>query len=222
VTAINAEASNNWAARGLGYYLAARLLWDAEADMNSILRDFYSKAFGPAADVMERYYVRWYGSSAAVLETADSLPEKAVYFKDGRHHLPALKDAYRDLDAAARLVNDRPQIRARIDHLRMYGHYLLLRYRLEQAKRSGDQERILEAIRNETVFGSRLTRTHVIHTRPLLGKAFLRRFRDFASLLEKVPEAKEAGAGWRRITQPPDPDELEQIWAEDKRALGIP
>ena len=28
VTAVNAEASNNWAARGLGYYLASQLMWD--------------------------------------------------------------------------------------------------------------------------------------------------------------------------------------------------
>ena len=58
MTSLNAEASNNWGARGLGYYLAAQLLWDVNANVPNLLRDFYEQAFGPAARVMERYYVR--------------------------------------------------------------------------------------------------------------------------------------------------------------------
>ncbi|MDX1565814.1 MAG: DUF4838 domain-containing protein, partial [Phycisphaeraceae bacterium] len=49
VEAINAEASNNWGPRGLGYYLAANLMWDVDADMALLRRDFIDKAFGPAA-----------------------------------------------------------------------------------------------------------------------------------------------------------------------------
>jgi hypothetical protein len=221
ITAVNAEASNNWGSRGLGYYVAAQLMWDVKADTGAIVRDFYQQAFGPAARVMERYYVRWYGPSAAVFEQAERLPQKQVYFEQGRHNLEALKAAYRDLDEAAGLVKAHPQHRDRIDALRMYLHYLLLRYRLQQATDSGERDEILAGVRKETVFGGRLTDTHMIHTRPLLGKAFLRRFRAFEALLEDVPEAGKPGEGWRQVGQPPNGEELERLWSEDLHALGI-
>ena len=97
----------------------------------------------------------------------------------------------------------------------------LLRHRLEKAAREGDPDRIVDAIREETVFGGRLTNTHMIHTRPLLGKAFLRRFRAFEHLLKTEPEAQEPGRGWRQVGEPPATEELDRLWREDEAALGI-
>lgn len=221
VTAINAEASNNWAPRGLGYYVASQLLWNVDGDVKAIIRDFYEKAFGPAARPIERYYVRWYGPEAAALDDSAKLPQKSAYSTNGDLDVDALRAAYRDLDVAARLVGDLPAHRDRVDRLRMYVHYLVLRYRLLQAKRSGEKERILQAIRDETVFGGRLTNTNMVHGRALIGKAFLRRFRDFAPLLKDVPEASEPGRGWRQVGEPPSRDELERLWEEDRATLAI-
>jgi hypothetical protein len=99
----------------------------------------------------------------------------------------------------------------------MYLHYLLLRTGVESAAAAGDRQEILKAIGRETVFGGRLTYTNMIHSRPLLGKAFLRRFRDFEDLLTDLSETNE----WRRIGLPPDHAELNRIWSQDRAQLGI-
>src|SRR5262249_37047346 len=68
--AFSTEASNNWGPRGLSYYLGSQLLWNVNADAKPIIRDFYEKAFGPAAKPMERYYTRFCGPSVAVIDPA--------------------------------------------------------------------------------------------------------------------------------------------------------
>ncbi len=109
VTAVNAEASNNWAARGLGYFVASQLLWDIDADTRPMVKDFYEKAFGPAAPAMERYFVRWYGPSAAALGDAKDLPQRAKYMEKGKHDIEVLRAAYADLDDAITLARMRKQ-----------------------------------------------------------------------------------------------------------------
>jgi hypothetical protein len=213
VTSVNGESSNNWGPRGLGYYVASQLLWDVKADVRAIVRDFYDQAFGPAAAPMERYYTRWYGAGVSTGEASGELDDK----KQGALKREDLAAAWKDLDEAARLVKDAPGPRERVDHLRMYLHYLVLRLAVDQAK---DEKSILEAIRNETVYGGRLTYTNMIHSRPLIGKAFLRRFKKHEKLLANVPEAQEGKGGWRQIGQPPTREELEKLWAEDQVALG--
>jgi len=216
VTSVNAEASNNWGPRGLGYYVASQLLWDVKADVRAIVRDFYEKAFGPAAAPMERYYARWYGTGVSTADAPPSGEEEDKKAKGLRRE--DLRAAYLDLDEAARLVRDLPGPRERVDQLRMYLHYLVLRLRVDEAK---DEKSILAAIEAETVFGGRLTYTNMIHSRPLVGKAFLRRFKKHEKLLASVPGAQEGKGGWRQTGQPPDRAELEELWADDRSALGI-
>ncbi len=221
VTAVNAEASNNWAARGLGYYVASQLMWDVNVDTRAVVTDFYQRAFGPAAVSMQSYYVRWYGPSAAALEVNVDLPQRQTLCEMGKFNVAALKASYIDLNNAIAVTPADSAYRQRIDLLRMYVHYLFLRYLLHQAEQSGDARQIIDAIKAETVFGARLTDTHMIHTRPLIGKAFLRRFRKHEALLTDVADAQRSGRGWRQIGQPPDAAELERLWSQDLRALGI-
>jgi hypothetical protein len=99
-----------------------------------------------------------------------------------------LKASFRDLDEAAGLVTERPAERARVDQIRMYWHYLNLRYRLDEAEQTKNSEAILAAIKAELTFGGRLAYSNMIHARPLLGKAILRRFTKFETLLSDRPE----------------------------------
>jgi hypothetical protein len=216
VSSVNAEASNNWGPRGLGYYVAAQLLWDVKADVRAVVRDFYEKAFGPAAPALGRYYARWYGRGVT---TGDASGGELDDRKPGPLKREELAGAWRDLDEAAKLVRELPGARERVDHLRMYLHYLVLRLRVEEAR---DEKSVLDAVRDETVFGGRLTYTNMIHSRPLIGKAFLRRFKKHEKLLAGVPEALEGKGGWRQVGQPPTREELEKLWADDRSALGVP
>jgi hypothetical protein len=234
VTALRTEICNNWAPRGLSYYIGSHLLWDINADIKPLIRDFYEKAFGPAAAIMEQYYTKWYGPSVAVINPAldkgelapkmnsIGLDEMASYAS--RKYLatkPALKAAYRDLDEASRLVKGKHEYSQRVDQLRMYMCYLLLREKVREAAATNDKAAIIEAIKNETVFGGRLTYTNMIHSRPLLGGAFSRLFKDYEMLLKDIPEAQQEGKGWRKIGNPPSTEELEQLWIEGKMYLGI-
>lgn len=220
VDSINAESSNNWAPRGLSYYLAAQLMWDVNADTKALARDFFDTAFGPAAAPMERYYKHWYGSGVGDDDTpTDELGDA----KDAAGDATRLVQLIKDLDEAARLAKDRPDCLARVDHLRMYLHYLVLRQRTQQAGKgkgkAKDKDALIAAVKAETEFGARLTYTNMIHTRPLLGKAFERRFKPYMKVLQDVPELKKDSKGVRSVGKPPTHEEVEKFWEEDRAGL---
>lgn len=54
----SAEASDNWGANGLGYYIAARMLWDVNeaGNIEALFDDFLDQCFGPAKLPMTRFY----------------------------------------------------------------------------------------------------------------------------------------------------------------------
>ena len=172
---------------------------------------------------MKSFYRHWYGgaalgdSAAPGSETGERAEQLVSRDK--------LREMFKDLDEAVRLTKNRPDCQARVDHLRMYLHYLVLRQQTTDAgagtNLAANKKAILDAVRAETQFAGRLTYTNMIHSRPVLGKAFLRRFKKFATLLEEAPEAQKQFAGWRSILQPPSHAELEALWAADRAILGI-
>jgi hypothetical protein len=230
VRSLNTEMSCNWGPRGLGYYLGARLLWNVNENPKALVADFYQRAFGPAAKAMERYYVRWLGSGAQTSARSDPPTERpaTVEIATPTDELgdaaaapfsrEALQAAFTDLDEAARLVKDLPGPKARVDHLRLYALYLALRFDLEDAAKRRDREAIVHAVREETVFGARIMRTNMIHTRPLIGKAFHRRFKAYRHYLQGLPEwPQDPTDGWSegfRTTRQdvPDAEEIERLW----------
>jgi Domain of unknown function (DUF4838) len=109
-TSLDCESGNNWGPHGLGYYLANKLMWNPEADVAALRRDFLDKAFGPAAAVMGRYYERLDPGNDPIIS----------------EHLLAL--CLRDLDKASALAKDRAEVLARLDHLKQYQHYVRLRW----------------------------------------------------------------------------------------------
>ena len=61
---LSAESSDNWGPNGLGYYLAARLLWDVDEAQNidELVEAFLQRAFGPAKEPMAEFYRQLDGS----------------------------------------------------------------------------------------------------------------------------------------------------------------
>jgi len=45
-----------WATHGPQYYLMAQLTWDPHQDGQAVLRDYYRRGFGPAAEAVEKYW----------------------------------------------------------------------------------------------------------------------------------------------------------------------
>ncbi len=67
----SAESSDNWGPNGLGYFVAARMLWDThEASperVASLRADFLDRAFGAAREPMDRFYRLIEGSRRPLL-----------------------------------------------------------------------------------------------------------------------------------------------------------
>ena len=49
---------DNWAIHGLNYYVAARLNWNPSLKYEDVLRDYCQAGFGPAAEPVEKYFIR--------------------------------------------------------------------------------------------------------------------------------------------------------------------
>jgi len=50
------EAQSNFALHGLNLYVASRLSWDVDADVDGLLEEYYAKYYGPAAPAMRKFW----------------------------------------------------------------------------------------------------------------------------------------------------------------------
>ncbi len=163
------ETSYQWAASTPSRYLAAKLMWNHEADADALMEDFYGKFFGPAAGPMRRYIEIM---SRALVEsdyhTGSSWDMPHIY------HAHVRAEARRALDeAAARapggLYAKRVWMYARsLDYLDAFVAMLESRARHEYAASNAALQRI-HAIREELS----------AHDPPLIGRhaeSYMRRF----------------------------------------------
>ncbi len=54
-----AETNIGWISRGLGHYIAARLLWDVNTNVEKEVENFFTNMFGNAADDIRKLYNSW-------------------------------------------------------------------------------------------------------------------------------------------------------------------
>ena len=59
-------------------------------------------------------------------------------------HLLAL--AFRDVEEASRLAKDRPDVLARLDHIKQYLHYVRLRWEHQRAAKEGKEATAVAAL----------------------------------------------------------------------------
>ncbi len=59
VRAYEGESSIGWVGKGLGYYLAAKQMWDVHADASAAKKEFFRLCFDNAAEIMERLWNEW-------------------------------------------------------------------------------------------------------------------------------------------------------------------
>ncbi len=118
---MTAEASESWGPQGLSYYLASRLMWDTDKaeQLDTLVEDFLTRAFGPAAEPMRSFY-----------ELLDA--QNTLRLSD--HKVGSM---YRLLHEARQIASGDEAIRLRLDQLALYTRYVEL-YR-EYANAQGDQ-----------------------------------------------------------------------------------
>ncbi|MGC3967244.1 MAG: DUF4838 domain-containing protein [Pirellulales bacterium] len=144
---LSAESSDNWAPNGLGYYAAARMLWDVEEakQIDAIREDFLTRSFQAAAPAMRRFY-----------EFLDT------------HRKPLLSDdllgrMYRTLEEA-RSVEPDAKVQARLNDLVLYTRYCELWQDYETAA-GKPRQAAFEALARHAL---RMRGTLMIHTLGLL------------------------------------------------------
>ncbi|MEW6360159.1 MAG: DUF4838 domain-containing protein [Planctomycetota bacterium] len=109
VKGVYTQYANDWGTLTLPYYIPTRLLWDAEADVDKRIEEFYSMFYGPAAQAMKQYYERL--EKAAV--------DSGLHFAPPYFRFPeaftddCLTDCQTHLDEAKKLA-DTEAIRRRI------------------------------------------------------------------------------------------------------------
>ncbi len=143
---MSAESSDNWGPNGLGYYLAARMLWDVDEAKRTgeLVDDFLTKAFGAAKEPMAEFYRRIDGSKPHLV------------FSD------QLGRMFRAL-ADAKDTADSPEVAARIDDLILYARYVDLYHRYAKAKDAARQEAFERLIRH----AYRMRGTMLVHAKAL-------------------------------------------------------
>lgn len=191
-TSLDCESGNNWGLHGRGYYVANKLMWNPQADVEALLADFYEKAFGPAAEMMRRYY-----------ERLDPGHEPLV-----SEHLLAL--ALRDLQEATELAKDRADVLARLDHLKQYFHYVRLRWEHDRAK-DKDRKKKLALAALTHVYRSRYS--YMNHWEAMRQSWTRRAAEEF----EEPTWAFNDGSGQQpwKIDDPYTHEETERLFQED-------
>lgn len=169
---MNSENSDAWGGNGLGYWITPRLLWhvaDAQ-NIDALVEDFVTRAFGPAADPMRQFY---------------TLMNRDHSLQTGEHVVALM---YRQLADARKLAAARPDVLARLDDLVLYTRYCEL-YNAYRTASGAPRQAGFEAI---------LRHTYRIRDRMMLSTVAIchrERYRDRAMVIPEdaewsVPEDK--------------------------------
>ncbi|OAI58159.1 hypothetical protein AYO49_00145 [Verrucomicrobiaceae bacterium SCGC AG-212-N21] len=141
---MSAESSDNFGPNGLGYYLAARMLWDVKEAKNveALTADFLDKAFGTARAPMAKFYALLDGSKRQAL--SDDL----------------IGRMYRLLDEARGLAQD-AAILARVNDLALYTRYVELYHDYASAQGKERQAAFEQVMR----YAWRIRGTGMVHSK---------------------------------------------------------
>ena len=196
LTSYTAESSCNWGPNGVGYWLAAKLMWNAEFDIDQLVDDFFTNCFKRAKTPVKRIYDRW---------------------ANGERFSPRLlKLSLQDLNEAYRLEKDE-QILARIDRIAMYLHWLVLKDEYEKTVRQnlGD-EKIIQAAKEWIVFSRRIMDTGLIHTFSMLFTKKTFEERLFPALMKIENFDKSQIESWKKERQDiPEAEEIRNLFSQD-------
>ncbi len=202
---VSAQASTDWITSGLGYWIAAQLMWNPRLDEKALAEDFFQKAFSRAAAPMRRLYHRW---------------------SRGERLSPRnLKLALQDLREAYGLAED-PAVQARLDHVAMYLHWVRLWLEYDRVARwdeggklVNDPSEVLERARQLVDYTLRIQDAEVVHAYFHVHTGWSRyRF----AALERIPgfDWKQAEE-WKKPTGSiPSAEEARRHLEDDLRRLN--
>ena len=105
------SCTHHWATQGLNYYVAARLHWNPDLDVNAVIDDYCQSGFGGAADSVKRYFMRIEELTNEIAAAEPALHPIAPYTPKVIEQLRSILD-----EAAGKAVA--PKTQARVAFLR--------------------------------------------------------------------------------------------------------
>ena len=108
---------HNWATHGLNYYVLAKLLWNPDAKVNTLVEEYCRSGFGPAATPIKRYFLRVEEITDGLARQANSDPARRLNIT--RPYTPEIIEELSGLlDQAETLAEGNKTVLARIAFLR--------------------------------------------------------------------------------------------------------
>ena len=141
---VSAETNIGWISRGLGHYTAARLMWDVNADVASIRKEFLNNLYGKAAGLMSGLYDQWEVYKQAVPREGDILKWTKL------------------VEEAEALEND-AAVSSRLQQVKRYLYYV---YLFQQWKKKGSTENV----RNLLDYAARVQEEGIMASYPLIRR----------------------------------------------------
>lgn len=193
---MSAESSDNWGPNGLGYYIAARLLWDIDeaGKVDALVNDFIERAFGTAKAPMREVY--------NLLNGIDHTPK--MPFSDDY-----LGRLYRALDAAFKATTDQGA-QARIGDVALYVRFAEMFQNYRAASGPQRQQLFEEMIRySYRVRGSSMIHSMALYRTKVRDKAMVVPAEATWQIAEKDKAGKPLNP-WKQST-PHSLDEIREI-----------
>ena len=95
------EAQPNFAINGLNLYIAGRLAWDVDADVDVLMEEFFAKFYGPAAVPMRNYWLameRHYALTRPGPKAIERVSAKPEMWREVESYLKAAETAVAGAD----------------------------------------------------------------------------------------------------------------------------
>ncbi|MFT5469572.1 MAG: DNA-binding beta-propeller fold protein YncE [Verrucomicrobiales bacterium] len=105
------SCTHHWATQGLNYYVAARLHWNPDLDVDELINDYCQSGFGAAAESMKHYFLRLEELTNEIAAAEPALHPTAPFTSQIIEELGLI------LDEAARQARD-PKTQERVRFLR--------------------------------------------------------------------------------------------------------
>lgn len=150
---MSAESSDNWGPNGLGYFLAARMLWDVDEAKRTdeLIDEFLDNCFGPAKESMREFY-----------QQLDASHQHLVFDDQLGRMFRALLDAQAIVaDDQSLTQQRRNEIGRRLSDLILYARYVDLFDRYRSAQDDSRQAEFEAMVRH----AYRMRRTMMVHTK---------------------------------------------------------
>ncbi|MHB0937203.1 MAG: DUF4838 domain-containing protein [Armatimonadota bacterium] len=106
------ECQPNFPAQGLNHYIAGRLCWDIDADVDLLLEEFFTRYYGPAAEPMREYWLgaeRFYNLERPSTTAMPRVALRPEFWRELGDHLAAAQRIASALPPEEKRFADRVQ-----------------------------------------------------------------------------------------------------------------